>query len=353
MDQDHDVVVVGAGPGGCAASYFMKILQPDLNVLLIERLTGDRFSRYHRMCGEAISSRGFRELDPIRPGRILNRIRFAEEIWPDGLHITSKADGYIIDRSLFLKDLIQDFKGKGGEVLNDSVKGVVSLKEGIDLELKSGRRLRCSFLIGADGACSRVRKDIFDEDPPIVVSARQFLLEEEMPGDMIRFQYGTRYGGGYRWEFPFGKMKKVGFPAGTDDIDSDPIEIHARRIPVGGLSKVVQGRACLIGDAAAQANPLTFGGIRIAMVAGRQAAEAISGGDLTSYERWWRSSRFSSPIFLEAYRELMGMTDEKMRDSVMPFRKGYGMLPYARAYVTRPSYRELYKAYRLTSEYGW
>ena len=213
--------------------------------------------------------------------------------------------------------------------------------------------MRCSFLIGADGSCSRVRKDIFGEEPPIVVSARQYILEEEMAGDVIRFHYGAKYGGGYRWEFPFGKMTKVGFPAGTDDIDSEPVESHARLIPVGGLSKVVHGRTCLIGDAAAQANPLTFGGIRIAMVAGRHAAEAISGGDLASYERWWRSSKFSSPIFLEAYKVLMGMTEKEMKDSMMPFQEGYGPLTYARAYLTRPGYRELYKAYKLTSEYGW
>jgi digeranylgeranylglycerophospholipid reductase len=346
-------VVVGAGPGGCAASYFLKMMRPDLKILLIERLTGDRFTRYHRMCGEAISSRAFKELDPIRPQRILNRIRFAEEIWPDDLHITSKADGYIIDRSSFLQDLIQEFEVMGGEVSNESVKAVAPCKEGLDLELKSGRRMRCSFLIGADGACSRVRKDIFGEDPPVVVSARQYLLKGEMPGDVIRFHYGSKYGGGYKWEFPLGKMTKVGFPAGTDSIDSQPVESHARRIPVGGLSKLVKGRTCLIGDAAAQANPLTFGGIRTAMVAGRQAAEAISGGDLTSYERWWRSSKYSSPIFLEAYRVLMDMTEDEMKDSVVPFRGGYGPLPYARAYLTRPGYRDLYKAYRLTSEYGW
>ena len=346
-------MVVGAGPGGCAASYFLKMIRPDLNILLIERLMGDRYARYHRMCGEAISSRAFRELDPIRPGRILNHIRYAEEVWPGGLRIRSKAEGYIIDRSLFLQDLIREFEDNGGEITNDSVMGVAPGENNLALELKSGRQVRCSFLIGADGACSRVRRDIFHEDPPIVVSARQYLLEEEMPGDLIRFYYGSRYEGGYRWEFPFGKMTKVGFPAGTDHIDIEPVESHARKIPVGGLSRVVHGHTCLIGDAAAQANPLTFAGIRIAMVAGRRAAEAISGGDLTSYDRWWRSSRFSSPIFLQAYRDLMEMNEEQMSDSVMPFRRGYGPLQYARAYLSRPSYRRLYKAYRLTSEYGW
>jgi flavin-dependent dehydrogenase len=284
---------------------------------------------------------------------VLNRIHRAEEIWPGDLSITSRADGYIIDRALFLRDIIQEFIDHGGMVCNGSVRTVLRKGERFALGLRSGETLSCSYLVGADGACSRVRKNLFGEEPPLMVPARQYLLDREMPGDVIRFHYGSRYGGGYKWEFPFGGMTKVGFPAGTDDLGEEAVESHARMIPAGGLSRVVQGNACLVGDAAAQANPLTFGGIRVAMVAGKMAARAICDGDIGTYERWWRSSTFSSPIFLRVYRRLVGMSEEELRNSVLPFQRGYGPLSYAKAYLTRPGFRDMYRAYRLTNEYGW
>lgn len=353
MVGEHDVVVVGAGPGGCSAGFFMKRLRPDMSVLIVERLDERRYDKYHRMCGEAISSLAFRELNPIKPTRVLNRIRFAEEIWPGGLRITSRANGYIIDRSAFLRDIVNEFKEMGGQLAIDSLKGVTSFGDGFELDFASGERVRCGSLIAADGAFSKVRRELFSEEPPEVVSARQYLLENEMPGDVIRFHYGSRYGGGYRWEFPYGSMTKVGFPAGTDVMDRESQEHHSRCIPVGGLRRVVLGNACLVGDAAAQANPLTFGGIRIAMVAGRKAAESVAVGELGRYQKWWNASRFSSPIFMEAYNTLMGMSEDKMRESMLPFRRGYGPLSYARAYLGHPEFRDLYRAYRWTSKYGW
>lgn len=353
MVAEYDVAVVGAGPGGCSAGFFMKRLRPGMSVLVVERLDERRYDRYHRMCGEAISSLAFRELSPIRPTRVMNRIKFAEEIWPGGLRITSKADGYIIDRSAFLHDILDEFKEMGGKLAIDSFNTVTALDDGFELDFSSGDNVRCRYLIAADGAFSKVRRELFAEEPPEVISARQYLLEDEMPNDVIRFHYGSRYGGGYRWEFPYGGMTKVGFPAGTDVMNRESQEHHSRCIPVGGLRSVVLGNACLVGDAAAQANPLTFGGIRIAMVAGRKAAESIAAGDLTQYQRWWDSSRFSSPIFMEAYYALMGMSEDEMTESVLPFRGGYGPLSYAKAYLGHPEFRDLYKAYRWTSKYGW
>lgn len=351
---DHDpVVVVGSGPAGAAASYFLKLFDPGMEVILVERLEEDRFRRYHRMCGEAISSRAFGEIDPIRPGRILNRIREVEEIWPGGMSITSRADGYIIDRASFLDDLVEKFKDMGGSVMQGAVRTVKMEGDGYTLGLSSGDDIKCSHVLGADGACSRIRRELFGGKPSLVVPARQYLLEREMPGDRIRFLYGSPYGGGYRWEFPFGSLTKVGFPAGADPPEMGAIESHSRMIPAGGLEKIVERDACLLGDAAAQANPLTFGGIRVAMLAGKMAARAICDGDLNGYQEWWRSSRFSAPVFMRAYRALENMTDEELVDSMLPFRGGFGPLSYVKAYLSRPGYRDIYRAYRLSAEYGW
>ena len=76
-----------------------------------------------------------------------------------------------------------------------------------------------------------------------------------------------------------GDRVKVGFPSGTDTIENY-IEKQSRPMCFGGLSRIVRDSAMLIGDAAGQANPITMGGIRAAMEAGRKAAESIISHDL-------------------------------------------------------------------------
>jgi succinate dehydrogenase/fumarate reductase flavoprotein subunit len=50
-----DVLVVAAGPAGCSAAFFLKYYDREdkVNVTLIDRLSEEKFHKYHRMCGEA------------------------------------------------------------------------------------------------------------------------------------------------------------------------------------------------------------------------------------------------------------------------------------------------------------
>jgi len=58
MVKNYKVLVVGAGPAGTSTAFFLKHFDKNniFNVDLIERLPSDKFSRYHDMCGEAISN---------------------------------------------------------------------------------------------------------------------------------------------------------------------------------------------------------------------------------------------------------------------------------------------------------
>jgi flavin-dependent dehydrogenase len=107
----------------------------------------------------------------------------------------------------------------------------------------------------------------------------------------------------------------------------------------------------LAGDAAAMVNPLTAGGIRVAMLSGRRAAEAVIGGDPSSYRSWWSSSPFSSERFMRAFVKLKGMTDGDYERASRGF--GANPLRIAWCYLRRPEFRDIYRSYIASGMYGW
>ncbi len=352
MDE-HDVVIVGAGPSGAAAGYFLKRLRPEASVLMIDRLNEAKYRRYHRMCGEAVSTALFKELDPIAPGAVVHEISRMREVWPGGTVLASRANGYILDRPRFLRGIIADYRSMGGLLIEDAVEEVVPAGKGIALRLTSGRKLTAGTIIGADGAHSAVRRALFKEEPPVMLWTEQFLVRKRVEADTLTFVQGERYKGGYRWEFPAGDLARIGFPRGTDVVTEEVLETHRRVIPGGGLSRIVLGNALLTGDAAAMANPLTAGGIRVAMLSGRRAAEAIVAGDPGRYQRWWTSSPFAQDKYLKAFRRFEGMTDRDYVRAAKGFRGPVKALSLLGSYLARPEFRDIYRAYGPSGRYGW
>ena len=351
---DADVAIIGGGPGGASTGFFLKHLdRNDLRVFLIERLDDSRYRKYHCICGEGISKRAFEHLKPLAVEAVLNSIDTIEMRWPGGVVSKFRDNGYIIDRSVFLKGILDRFQRSGGEIVHDSVKRIERSREGFTLVLSSGEKLTCEHMVGADGANSLVRRTIFNENPPERVVLQQFVVEKPMRSNVITFINDSRYKGGYRWEFPFGDKCKMGFPLGTDTVGEEIIEKHVRRMCFGGLSSIVNGKACLVGDAAGQANPLTMGGIRVAMEAGKRVAKSMIRGDLSTYQKWWNGSGFSSPRFMRAFNRSREITNEELERAVRPFSRSYTYPFHLINYIRRPQDRSLYTSYLTLPLYGW
>ncbi len=348
-----DVVVVGAGPAGASTAFFLKHLDRDCRVLLIDRLDGERYARYHRMCGEGISRDAFKQLSPLGPEAVVHNIRRARETWPGGITLETRAIGYIIDRPRFLRSVLSRYRALGGEREVDAVGSVSRDGSRYRLACTSGRTYLCNYLVGADGAHSVVRRQVFHEEPPVMLWTEQHIVDKDIDKETIQFFQDERYKGGYRWEFPAGRYARIGFPRGTDHVEGEVIESHRRAIPLGGVGTVQNGNALLVGDSAAMPNPLTAGGIRPALVSGRMAAEAIVRRDLSSYPEWWKASVFSSPKFMAAFRDFQRFSNADLDRAARPLRHGYNPLSYLWAWLSKPEYRTVYAAYRLSGIYGW
>lgn len=351
MDE-HDVVIVGAGPAGAAAGFFLRSGNEDLDVLMVDRLDDAKYSRYHRMCGEAISRAAFKDLAPLTPTNVIHNITKVREGWPGGRVIETRAIGYILDRPAFLQGVLERYRSLGGKRVRDAVEKIEADDKGAVLSMTSGRTVRAKHLIAADGAGSIVRRTLFREEPPVMMWAEQHLIRRRVPDDALTFLQAEKYKGGYRWEFPAGGLSRVGFPRGTDSVENEEVvETHRRAIPMGGVSTLVRDNVYLTGDAAAMANPLTAGGIRVAMLSGRKAAEAILTGRPESYQGWWSSSQFSSVRFMRAFLKLKAMTDADYERAARGF--GSSPLRLAWCYLTRPEFRDVYRAYVPSGIYGW
>lgn len=159
-----------------------------------------------------------------------------------------------------------------------------------------GAEVRCRFLVGADGAFSRVARDFG------LGRNRRFLfgVEAEWEGvggvdaERLHCFLTPRFAPGYiGWVVPGVKRFQIGL-AGTAPFQprlagfvehlSSIFDFRAARllerragwIPVGGPVKATAPGVLLLGDAAGRVSPLTAGGIRLALNDGEAAGAAIA-----------------------------------------------------------------------------
>lgn len=342
---ERSVLVVGAGPAGVSAAFYLKKLDTngDLNVVLIERLENEGYHKYHRMCGEGISKMAFEELPGIMPCGVIEKIDVIRDVYPDGAEYEVKLPGYLINRSVFLEKIKQDFVKLGGNFENECFAGMERVGKAQKVRLGSGKKL-FDYIVGADGVGSTVRKaaGIGEGAKKTFV---QYVVEGETEHNVIKFFYNQKYNGNYKWVFPNGDVTKIGFPLsetvnpekelGTKQV----IEKHARVIGYGGIKSQCSGRVLLIGDAAFQTNPITKGGIRAAMVAGRYAAEAIALGKPENYDAKWKKSGYNGDLYTPIFERLERMSNNELSEMAKK--------------IDETRYLSFSRVFSLCHKYGW
>ena len=343
-----DAVIVGSGPAGLSAALYLS--SNGIGVTVIERLSDSRYPVYHSVCGMGISDRAFGKLDLIDPTDVRNKIVRTELAFPGGVTVALRTQGYVLDRVAFLRHLRDRCIGNGCEFVNSKVISAERTDSVFRVRTSAGD-CECTYLLGCDGAHSVVRRDIFGSRP-LMVAAEEFIVDGE-PDGVFRVTLGERYRGLYEWAFPSGDRRNIGSGAGILHPEN-VISKGARNIPYGGVPRISDGNAFICGDAAGMANPVSGGGLMVAMVSGQNAAKEIVSGRKGSYQRWWDGSILSSPRFMGFKRTLDGWTDDDMMKASRPFRNGRN--PYVWgviAGILHPKYIPMYIGCLKTFKHTW
>ncbi|MGQ9760227.1 MAG: geranylgeranyl reductase family protein [Candidatus Methanomethylicaceae archaeon] len=320
---DYDAVVVGAGPAGLMAG--RKIARRGFSVLILEK---DK-DLGTRSCAEAVSASAFETAEiPPSPSLVSNTINGAYVFPPDESKYVKISGGtykgYILNKPLFLYALANQAASSGCEIQMRSEVKSINFENGLANSLKYEKKgeihtvnFRC--LVGADGVGSVVARSCgFDTSGYEIIPTIQYVMINcNIPErDMIRVYLGNEVAPlGYAWVFAKNEyMANVGIgvrgkPAKPylDSFIAKHPELFGKAqvikeggggVPVGGqIREIVKGNVVLCGDSAGQVIPITGGGIRSSMAAGRIAgeviAEALEAGDLSLLKKY--PNRYSDP----------------------------------------------------------
>ena len=320
---DTDVLIVGAGPGGSAAAYYLA--RSGLDVTVVDKATFPR----EKVCGDGLTPRGVRAMlrmgiDPDDPGfervvglRVYSRDARIELRWPQ---LEGFPDyGLVRTRHDFDELLVRRAEAAGARVYERteavapvSTDGWVTGARVRDAEDRAAplRDVRARFVLAADGAASRfasqagVRRDA---TRPLGIAARRYFRVERRPGPWFESWLDLWEGDlllpGYGWLFPvadgtlnlgagmlntFKGFKDISaqrlFDAFVDmlppdwDIGEETAEgrVLSGPLPMGfNRTPVAQPGLLVLGDAAGIVNPFNGEGIAYAMESAEVAAELV------------------------------------------------------------------------------
>lgn len=300
-----DVIIIGLGPAGAAAAVDLAVA--GASVLLLDGAGGA-----HKACGGSLSLRGMRALEAYDPPRWLYDYPVST-LWlsgpghPAGRYPTDDPGAYFIERSKFDSFMSQKAAQAGAEIVRARARAVE--KKGRSFRVVSDAGVfHTQWLLGADGANSLVGRGL-----GLCQSRNKFVaLVEERPmpthladmlGDSALIELGG-VRGGYGWLFGrgdtlnMGMAGKRGLLARSGGLKQCYRRFLARHglsadgkprgavIPFPGQMRMARsrGKAAVIGDAAALADPFLGEGIAQAVVSGRMAAGAIIAGNMDRYE---------------------------------------------------------------------
>jgi digeranylgeranylglycerophospholipid reductase len=344
---EYDVVVVGAGPSGSmAAKYAAK---NGARTLLLEEhgMIGSPVS-----CTGHISVKALTECELSEGSFINSRIRGAFVYAPDGRSIPidgKRTMTYVVERKIFDRDLAKAAANAGAEVRVDTpVRSIKRVAGGVVLEaMVDGRitNIGSKVVIGADGVKSKVARDAGLGRIPHVCAGIQVEAScEPRDPEFVEVFLGKDYAPKhFAWCVPTsGDCCRIGLNADNDAhvyldrlLTEHPIVSKKARgavdlimggIPVGTLKCTVSDGVLIVGDAAGQVKPISYGGIytgaKCAKIAGEVAAKAAIDGDVSArklmvYEKRWRGEIGRELTFGLKARQIYGkMSDEDMNEAI-------------------------------------
>lgn len=286
---DYDVVIVGAGPAGCAAAWDLS--SKNRSILLVDK---SEFPR-RKACAAGLTVKTLNTLRYSVKPVIKNichdlvigddrgkTVRLKSEKPLCAMSVRSDFDLYCLKKTIA--------SGAGFKI----VKNIVKISEGsswVTLHTGSGT-IRTRFLIGTDGVNSRVRMltGAFSSiEKGFAVEGIVPMLKSDMPSMAFDFNVVKN---GYGWIFPKDDHVNIGLYTNSkkNRIDKEilgryanaklgcsmPDDIMGYPLSHGGWGYHPQsGRVLLAGDAAGFTEPLMGEGLYYAVKSGQIAASAV------------------------------------------------------------------------------
>ena len=277
------VLIAGAGPAGTVCGLLLR--EQGVDCMLADRA---QFPR-DKICGGGLTPRSYRLLSSLLPTfrydyNSVTRLKLlleGEQIFD--LHMDRELR--IVKRREFDNRLLDEYRRGGGRFVNDALTAIEERDGRVIVTLKSGRQVCCEYLVGADGANSRVRKYLAPHSDHGVLCMEQY--GPKSSDNAIVINVSNQYDQGYYYAFPnescdvqgFGDHSTVPrkFRKVLDDMGCPDLKAKGAYIP-NSIDYPIHDRIILIGDAGGFPNRLTFEGLYYAFLTAKHAAEAILTG---------------------------------------------------------------------------
>ena len=294
-----DVIVVGAGPAGCAAAAAALRERPAARVLLLDR---SEFPR-DKPCGDGIAAGVLDRLaalgvapEPLLAGA--EPIRRLALVTSGGVEVEGnlRRPVYTIPRAEFDDRLMRAVVARGAVLRRHTVRR---------LDVRAGAvvvddAFSAAAVVGADGAESAVRRGLgVPANPPraLAVAVRGYGPTGRPGAGTQVLAMSGRHWPAYAWDFPIdGARANMGYGelvAGAGSrVDllramrqllpsaaPEDRSVKGHRLPLSTWRPpIAAGRVLLAGDAQSLINPLTGEGIYTAVVSGALAGRAALAG---------------------------------------------------------------------------
>ena len=373
MIETFDVVIVGAGPAGCACAYMLS--GKGIRVALVDK---ESFPR-DKICGDALSADVINQLYRMNTSLAKQFESFSEKQFSQGVrfyapnqnHIDieykgsaySDVAGYVSKRVDFDHFFFNEVKDKEGIYVFQKEKVLDIIVDDVGVEIETGtQKLKAKLIVGADGVNSIVNKLLAKrkwEKDQCAAGLRQYY--ENVTGfhenNHIELHFYKDILPGYFWIFPMAnnraniglgifadsaQVKQINIKEKLQEIikthpkvkdrfkEATPLEsIKGFRLPLGIKKNSISGnRYLLLGDAAALIDPFSGEGIGNAIRSGRLAAEHIVAAitqnkfdstfnkkyDKIIYQKMWNELRVGHSLQkLLKYPRLFNMVVNKAR----------------------------------------
>jgi flavin-dependent dehydrogenase len=296
-----DVVIIGAGLAGLQCAKLLS--QRGAKVLLVDRKNDLKKGIHTTGIFVRKTFEDF-EFPPETLGRAVRQVMlYSPKL--KALNLASEHDEFRVGKmGLLYESFLQDCVANGVQFSGSTKYVRLQLTRSftiVKLE-RNGEEfeVRTRVLVGADGAQSRVAKDLkLDENTEFIVgveeiyegvpltdepvlhcfldaeTARGYLAWVTNDGEDVHIGVGGSYGSkNPREALEKFKQKVIGQIVNLEN--AKLVEKRGGKIPVGGvLRRIANERGLLVGDAAGAVSPLTAGGLDPAMRLSKYAAEVI------------------------------------------------------------------------------